>query len=161
MSGPELPSLDPDADPEEQEATIREAASKAKRDRDRKTSEFVQSLKEEHGGNEVETEVQLADDITVTARVDFSKEFVDRMREIQSEASEAAEAESIKDFDAAMWDAARVLDEIVVEEEYDAPKFYDVYAEGDAILLAKIAKLILENVKEEASEVVDGMDGFR
>lgn len=157
----DLPSVDPDASAEEKKETILKASKKRKQELDKKQNEILGEIQEEHGGELVETPVNIAGDYTATIKTKLNGELISRMGAVQDRLEAGEEQESLRDIDAAMDEAATILDGIIEESEYDKKLFFNVYDQEGPEALAVLIERVFDAIEKERERKSGNIDGFR
>lgn len=144
-------------DPESIKSGMRER----KQELEQEQQEILGEIQEEHGGELIETPVNIAGDYTANIKTKLNGELISRMGAVQDRLEAGEENESLRDIDAAMDEAATILDGIIEEPEYDKKLFFNVYDQEGPESLAAIIEKVFDALEQEQERKQGAVDGFR
>jgi len=144
----------------ERGAELVDGAKDLAADAERQRSSLIAAIRKEQGGDTPSTEVTLADGFTVDVRTRLDGALLNRLSDMEQDLLEAEKGKGgITAVKETGEQAAELLAELVLDQDYDKELFLAVYeAEGlDAIgtFLERIFGAIAE-VKEQEREAADG-----
>lgn len=158
----ELPSIDPDASPEEQKEVILEASKQQKQASDEAQAELLDSLSEEHGTERVQTPVTLAGDVTGTVDVELNGELMDRFGVMEERLEELEDGErGLYRIGEAAEDVSQLLADMLVEPEYNKEFFYGVYEDTNLNAVGALLERVSEAIEDERERMAGAAEGFR
>ena len=122
--------------------------------------EFLNALEENEGKPTLETKVNLTGDYVVTAKADLNGELMDRLSHIDERLDNVTNGDGrLYEVSEAADDAAQLLDDLIVESQYNKELFYNAYErQGLEILVSFFAEIIegLQSARERQHGVADG-----
>lgn len=155
MSMQDLPSIDPEASPEAHRETILEAANQRKQQLEEKKQHALDALKSEHGGEVVETNVELGTDLEATIKVKLNGQLLKKMGKVDDH------FEKLSDYDYAAREICNIVAGMLVEEEYDEELFYQLYLDEGEKPLMQVIDSVFGAIREEQKQRREGVDQFR
>lgn len=161
MSDSDLPSINEDDSPEERRQKLREATAKKSRERNENQKALLDAIQSEHGGELIETTVNIAGDITADIEVRDNGDLLDEMGRIQKNLEDAQDRQQAYKVSEAAEDTAHLLGEIFTDSDYDATYWYDVYRETGLSGLLAVFENVGDSIQSERERLSGAAEGFR
>jgi len=150
-----------DALADEAAELIRETNEKYEQNREEQAA-FLDTVAEEEGATELETECNLIGDYTVTLRAKLNGDVIDRLGQIdarlervQSGDAPAYEISEVAD------DVSQVLADVIDGDSWTKARFYEAYRAEGVDPLGVMLKRVFESLQEERERREGTADGFR
>jgi len=124
--------------------------------------EFLETLSEEEGSPVLEAKVNLVGDYTVTAKAKLNGRLMDKLSAIDErlERVDSGDERLYKASEAAD-DTAQLLDDLIVESDYNKELFYSAYHQEGLDILGEFIKEVLEGLQTARERKQGTADGFR
>lgn len=125
-----------------------ERARQHKQELEEEQERILESIQDEHGGDVIETDVEITKDHTATVRTKVNGDLINRMSYVEEQLSDMEDGEMFTGIENTMDQAAAILGDVVVDSEFDKSLFYAVYESDGPDALGTIALRVFEAIGE-------------
>lgn len=139
-----------DSEYNEKRAELIESGKEHKQEVEQKQAEILDSIQEEHGGDLIETEVEITEEHSATVKTKLNGALINRMSHVEKQLSDIDDGALMTGIERTMDQASAILADAIKEDEYDKSLFYGVYERDGPEALGIIVERVFDAIGEES-----------